>query len=63
MSASGKRARGALEYLKGKIQRTVGSKTGNKSMQAKGMRHQAKGGAKYETGKVQGKVDDVLNGK
>jgi uncharacterized protein YjbJ (UPF0337 family) len=61
MSGTGKQAGGALEYLKGKMQRIVGGMTGDKSMRARGMGHQAKGGAKYETGKVQNKVDDALD--
>ena len=40
----------------GKLQRFFGKKSGNKSMRAKGLGNQAKGGAKYETGKAQKKV-------
>lgn len=61
MSGTGKQISGAFEYLKGKLQRAMGSRTGNRSMQARGMGNQAKGGATYETGKVQKKGEDLFD--
>lgn len=59
MSGKRNRALGAIEYVKGKLQRAVGKHTGNRSMQAKGWGVQAKGGARYEAGKVQDAADDL----
>lgn len=59
MSATENKAAGAIEYIKGKLQRLVGKQTGNRSMQAKGVGHQAKGGVRYEAGKAQGAADDL----
>jgi uncharacterized protein YjbJ (UPF0337 family) len=56
MSASGHKGAGAIEYIKGKLQRIIGKQTGNRSTQAKGFGHQAKGGARYEAGKARGKM-------
>jgi uncharacterized protein YjbJ (UPF0337 family) len=56
VSATGNKISGAIEYLKGKLQRTAGKQTGNRSAQAKGIGHQAKGGVRYKTGEAQGKM-------
>ncbi|HZU14784.1 MAG TPA: CsbD family protein [Chloroflexota bacterium] len=57
----GKQISGAIEYLKGKLQNSVGGTTGDRSMQAKGVGNQAKGGAKYETGKAERKAKDLVD--
>jgi uncharacterized protein YjbJ (UPF0337 family) len=56
VSATGNKIAGAIEYLKGKLQRSAGKQTGNRSAQAKGFGRQAKGGMRYEAGKAQGKM-------
>lgn len=56
MSATGRTVSGAVEYIKGKLQRMMGKATGSKRTQLKGMGNQAKGGAKYESGKAQRKI-------
>ena len=57
MSATGKKAAGGMEYLRGKVLWMRGKLTHNRSMQARGVGRQAKGGVKYETGKAQGATD------
>jgi uncharacterized protein YjbJ (UPF0337 family) len=56
MSATGKKVSGAVEYIKGKLQRMIGERTGNRSAQLKGMGHQVKGGVRYEAGKAEDKL-------
>jgi len=56
MGATGNKVSGAIEYIKGKLQRTVGRQTGDRSTQAKGFGHQAKGGTRYKAGEAQGKM-------
>lgn len=56
MSARGKKVTGAIEYIRGKLERAMGRATGSRSAQARGIGHQVKGGSKYEAGKAQDKV-------
>jgi uncharacterized protein YjbJ (UPF0337 family) len=60
MSSRGNQAAGAIEYIKGKLERVMGKRTGNRSMQAKGVGHQARGGARYEAGKAEGALKKNL---
>jgi uncharacterized protein YjbJ (UPF0337 family) len=53
MSGTGKMSSGAIEYLKGKLQWMIGKMTGSYKTRARGVGHQIKGGAKYETGKAE----------
>ena len=59
MAHTGKQAKGAMAYLKGKIEWIVGKATHNRSMQAQGAGDQAKGGITYEAGKAQGAMDKM----
>lgn len=59
MSSKGNQAAGAMEYIKGKLQRTIGKHTGDRSMQARGVGNQAKGGARYEAGKAEGAIQNL----
>ncbi len=59
MSGKGRMVSGAIDYIKGKLQRMVGDLTGSKKTKAKGYMNQAKGGVKYETGKAQKAIDDL----
>ncbi len=59
MSGEKMKAGGAGEYLKGKLQRALGRLTGKRSLQAKGLGSQAKGAAKYESGNIEGKIEDL----
>jgi uncharacterized protein YjbJ (UPF0337 family) len=59
MGSKTNQAAGAMEYIKGKLQRVVGKHTGDRSMQMKGMGNQAKGGGRYEMGKAEGKLDNL----
>ena len=56
MGATRNKVLGAIEYIKGKLQRTAGRQTGDRSAQAKGFGRQAKGGVRYKTGEAQGKM-------
>lgn len=57
MSGTKNTAAGATEYIKGKLLWVWGRLTGNRSMQARGAGHKAKGGARYGFGKAQRSVD------
>ena len=59
MSAKGNQVRGAYNYIKGKLQLLIGKRTGDKSLQAKGVANQARGGARYEAGKAEDAVDKL----
>jgi uncharacterized protein YjbJ (UPF0337 family) len=61
MGSKGNEAAGAIEYIKGKLQRTFGKHTGDRSVQTKGVVNQAKGGARYEVGKAEGALDNLTN--
>jgi uncharacterized protein YjbJ (UPF0337 family) len=56
VGATRKKVTGAIEYLKGKLQRSVGRRKGDRPAQAKGFGRQAKGGIRYKTGEAQGKM-------
>ncbi len=59
MAGFGKQVSGAIQYIKGKLQRKAGDLTGNNKMKAKGYMNQGKGGVKYEAGKAEGAIDDM----
>jgi uncharacterized protein YjbJ (UPF0337 family) len=59
MSGMSNHAAGAMEYIKGKLQRVVGKHTGDRSMQMKGFGNQSKGGGRYEAGKAEGAFNDL----
>jgi uncharacterized protein YjbJ (UPF0337 family) len=59
MSSTGNKMSGAIEYIQGKLQRVWGKLTGNRSMRARGMGHQARGGTRYGFGKAEGSADDL----
>jgi uncharacterized protein YjbJ (UPF0337 family) len=61
MGSTRNKVTGAVEYVKGKVQMFVGKRTGNRSMQAKGMGHQVKGGVRYEVGKAQDAIHDLTH--
>ena len=59
MSAMRKMVAGAVDYIRGKLQRAIGQRTGNRKLQAKGYVSQGKGAAKYGSGKAEKAVDDL----
>jgi uncharacterized protein YjbJ (UPF0337 family) len=56
VSGTRNKVAGAIEYLRGKMERLVGKHTGNRSAQIKGTGRQARGGARYGVGKAEDKL-------
>ncbi|HEX8919099.1 MAG TPA: CsbD family protein [Chloroflexota bacterium] len=61
MSGTEKKVSGAIDWIKGKLQRSFGKATDNKSMQMKGMGNQAKGGVKYGAGETELTAKDLTH--
>jgi uncharacterized protein YjbJ (UPF0337 family) len=59
MSATKNKVAGAYNYVKGKLMRSLGKHTDDRSMQARGWATEGKGAARYGVGKSEDAVNDL----